>query len=324
MVAWAMGNRRLTTTYAWFLADWAKLLSCSDVARRFDTSWKMVYRAIDWVVSHGLEHRDLTNVEAIGVDEVAYRKGHHYMTLIYQIDGTCRRLLGVVEGRKVKSLIRFFFDFGRENCASIKVVCSDMWKPYLKVIAKKLPNALNILDRFHIVKKLNEAVDAVRREETRQMRREGYEPVLTGSRYCFLKRKANLTRRQNDKLKDLLQYNLRSVRAYLLKESFDAFWKYNSARWAKWFLRKWCSRTMRSRLEPMKKFVRTLRAHEELLMNYFKAGKRYNSGIVEGLNLRVNLTMRKAYGFRSFDVLKVALFHQLGSLPEPKLPHKFC
>ena len=81
---------------------------------------------------------------------------------------------------------------------------------------------------------------------------------------------------------------------------------------------------MRSRLEPMKKFVHTLRQHEDLLMNYFKANKKYTSGIVEGLNLKVNLSMRKAYGFRSFDVLKIALFHQLGDLPEPKFTHRFC
>lgn len=81
---------------------------------------------------------------------------------------------------------------------------------------------------------------------------------------------------------------------------------------------------MRSRLEPMKKFVRTLRQHEDLLMNYFKAKKQYTSGIVEGLNLKVNLSMRKAYGFRSFEVLQIALFHQLGNLPEPESTHKFC
>ena len=116
----------------------------------------------------------------------------------------------------------------------------------------------------------------------------------------------------------------KSVRAYYLKESFDAFWHYDSQQWARWFLKKWCERAMRSRLEPMKKFVRTLRNHEELLMNYFKAGKGYSSGIVEGLNLKINLGIRKAYGYRSFDIMKVALLHQLGDLPEPKFPHRFC
>ena len=156
------------------------------------------------------------------------------------------------------------------------------------------------------------------------LHQEGYEPILKRSRYSFLKRPCNLTPKQSEKLTEVLQYDLKTTRAYFLKEAFDGFWQYNSPRWAKWYLRKWCTRAMRSRLEPMKKFVSTLRQHEELLMNYFKAKKQYSSGIVEGLNLKVNLSMRKAYGFRSFDVLKVALFHQLGDLPEPKFTHRFC
>ena len=104
-----------------------------------------------------------------------------------------RRLLGVVEGRRVKSLLRFFREFGKERCARIKVICSDMWQPYLKVIKKKLPGALNVLDRFHIAKKLGEAVDQVRREEVKSLSKEGYDPILKNARYCFLKRLENLT-----------------------------------------------------------------------------------------------------------------------------------
>jgi transposase len=114
------------------------------------------------------------------------------------------------------------------------------------------------------------------------------------------------------------------MRALALKESFDAFWQYDTPRWAGWFLKKWCIRAMRSKLAPMKKFVGTLRNHEDLLMNYFKAGKLYNSGIVEGLNLRINLCMRKAYGYRSFDLLQISLYHTLGDLTEPKFTHRFC
>jgi len=323
-VPWAEGKNTCTHAMRLFLASWARRLSWKETARCFGSSWDTVYRAVRWVVAYGLAHRDLDGIEALGVDEVAYRKGHHYMTLIYQIDRGSRRLLGIVDGRRAKSLLRFFREFGRERCARVKVVCSDMWKPYLKVVAKKLPGALNVLDPFHIAKKLGEAVDEIRRTEAREMRRDGYEPVLTGSRYCFLKRVANLTARQSDKLADLLRYDLRTVRAYCLKEAFAPFWQYTSAHWARWYLRKWCARTMRSRLDPMKKFVRTLRAHEDLLMNYFKAGKHYNSGIVEGLNLRINLSMRKAYGYKSLEVLKVALFHQLGELSEPKATHRFC
>lgn len=324
VVPWAEGKNTCCHAMRHFLASWARLLSWKQTALSFHTSWDTVFRSVAWIVAYGLKNRDLEGISALGVDELAYRKGHQYMTLIYQIDQGSRRLLGVVDGRRVKSLLRFFRDFGKARCSRIKVVCSDMWQPYLKVIKKKLPEALNVLDRFHIAKKLGEAVDQVRREEVKSLGKEGYEPILKNARYCFLKRLENLTDRQLDKLADITRYDLRTNRAYFLKEAFDGFWKYNSPQWARWFLRKWCQRTMRSRLEPMKKFVRTLRRHEDLLMNYFKAGKLYNSGIVEGLNLRINLTMRKAYGYKSFDVLKIALFHQLGDLPVPKLTHDFC
>jgi transposase len=279
---------------------------------------------VKWVVEFGLKHRDLEGVTAIGVDEVTYSKGHQYMTLVYQIDNGCKRLLGVIKDRDTAALTGFFESFGAERCAKIKVVCSDMWKPYLNVIAAMLPAALNVLDRFHIAKKLGEAIDEVRRQEAKQLASDGYEPILKKSRYCFLKRPSNLTDKQAVKLGDLLAYDLKTVRAWMLKESFDGFWQYNSPRWARWYLDKWCTRAMRSRLEPIKKFVRTLRNHEDLLMNYFKAGKLYNSGIVEGLNLRINLCMRKAYGYRSFELLQTSLFHTLGNLPEPKFTHKFC
>ena len=108
-----------------------------------------------------------------------------------------------------------------------------MWKPYLNVIKRCLPNALNVLDRFHIVKKLTEAVDNTRREETRRLKEEGYDPVLTKSRYSYLKRPENLTDNQRNKLTDVLQYDLKTNRAYLLKESFDGFWQYNSPYWAR-------------------------------------------------------------------------------------------
>ncbi len=178
-----------------------------------------------------------------------------------------------------------------------------MWKPYLKVIAEKLPTAVNILDRFHTVKKLNGAVDQFRREEVKKLQAEGYEPILKYLRYCFVKREENLTTRQRLKLDELLKCELRSVLAYLLKESFDALWRYKSPYWAPQFLRKWCTQTMRSQLDSMKKFVKTLRAHEELILNYFRTKQRYSSGAVEGLNLKVNLAKRKAYRFKSFEAL---------------------
>jgi transposase len=198
-----------------------------------------------------------------------------------------------------------------------------MWRPYLKVIAKKAPQALHILDRFHIVANLQNAVNEVRAGEARKMKQDGYEDVLKHTKYCFLKNPGNLTSAQKLKLKDVLQYDLKSVRAYLLKESFQHFWTYSSPYWAQWYLQKWCIRAMRSKLEPMKKFARSVRKHQPLIMNYFKAKKQFSSGVVEGMNRKVNLATRKAYGFRTFNALETALYHTMGGLPEPESTHEF-
>ena len=156
------------------------------------------------------------------------------------------------------------------------------------------------------------------------MSAKGYEPILKNSRWCFLKRPENLTERQGEKLDDVLQYNLRTVRAYLLKEALDAFWTYKSPYWAGWFLDRWCARAMRSRIEPIKKFAKTLRRHRELILNWFHAKGEISSGCVEGLNTNVKLALRKARGFRTFNVAETALYHELGRMPEPPSTHRFC
>lgn len=322
-VPWSDGKQHLTRVYQNYLAMWATRLSWQEVARSFRTSWDHVYRSVKSVVEYGLAHRSLTNIKAIGVDEIQYAKGHQYLTLVYQLDAGQKRLLHIAPKRTVKSFLSFFRLLGRERYEAIGYVCSDMWKPYLKVIRKKLPKALHILDRFHIVAKLNKAVDEVRRIEVKRLAEEGYEDALTHTKYCFLKNEENLTEKQRLKLTDVLQLDLKSVRAYLLKESFQLFWQYSAPYWARWYLQKWCTRAMRSKLDPIKKFVKTVRRHEDLMMNWFKAKKAYSSGTVEGLNRKVNLVTRRAYGYKSFEVMKIALYHTMGQLPVPESTHRF-
>ena len=218
---------------------------------------------------------------------------------------------------------KFFTLIGPELSAQIQFVCSDMWKPYLKVIRERCANALNILDKFHIVAKIHDALDEVRAAEARKLAQAGHEPLLKKARWCVLKRKDNLTPSQKFRLRDLLGYNLQTVRAYLLKEDFQQLWEYNSPVWAGDFLDFWCKQVMRSRIEPMKKVVRTLRAHRELILNYFKAKKEFSSGVIEGLNNKAKVTTRRSYGFRTFRITELALYHTLGKLPEPLLTHEF-
>jgi transposase len=316
----------MTTALMVFLSRWARLLSWRQVSVMFAVSWESVYRSVEQVVAYGLAHRDLSGIGAIGVDEVACAKGHKYLTLVYQLDSGCRRLLHISQGRSVKSLLGFFRMLKKakvDYAATIRFVCSDMWKAYLKVIAKKLPEAMHILDRYHIVANLNKALDQVRAEESRKLGKQGWD-VLKGSRWLLLSRRKRLDGKRRFKLRQILKWNIRTVRAYILVEGLQAMWEYRSPLHAGKFLDAWCRQAMSSRLEPVKKVARSLRSHRELILNWFRAKKQYNSGIVEGMNLLVKLRFRKAFGFRTIDAMETALYHQLGQLPEPELAHRFC
>jgi transposase len=322
-VPWAEGKHSLTITYMQFLAKWAKRLSWQETAKAFRTSWDKVFHSVEYAVKWGLAHRDLSDVHSIGVDEVLWHRGHKYLTVVYQVDSECKRLLWVGKDRTVKTLLKFFREFGKERSSRLLYICSDMWKPYLKVIAKKAAQAIHVLDRFHIAQHMNKAIDKVRAQETRELKARGLNPVLTNSRWCLLKRPENLTDKQEIKLSDLLRYNLKAVRSYLLKEDFQFFWEYRSPYWAGKFMDRWCKRTMRSRIEPMKKVARMLRSHRELLLNWFRAKKTISSGVIEGLNNKLKLNTRKSYGFRTFRATEVMLYHTLGELPEPEYTHRF-
>lgn len=321
---WAYGKERMTFSYQVYLASWAKRLSWQETARVFETSWDTVFRAVKFVVDYGLAHRNLEGVTEIGVDEIAVFKGHKYLTLVYQLNAGTRRLLWSGSERKAKTLLQFFREFGPERSAKLQFVCSDMWAAYLKVIAKKAPQALNVLDRFHIMRKFNEAIDEIRRSEVKQFKANGQENILERKRWLLLKRPENLSEKQTARMGELLKLNLASIKGYLLREDFQRFWEYQRYDFADKFLENWVTRTLQTDLEPMKKVAKMLRKHKPLILNWFKAKGRLSSGAVEGLNLKAKLTMRKAYGFRTLKCLQIALYHELGKLPEPEYFHRFC
>jgi transposase len=322
-VPWADGKSRLTTEYKWFLAGWARRMSWKEVAGCFAVSWDHVHNSVKFAVSWGLSRRNLDNIESIGVDEVAWKKGHKYQTLVYQIDKGRKRLLWIGPDRTAKTLLRFFRFLGKERCDRLQFVCSDMWHAYLKVIAKKVPQAIHILDRFHVMQKMSRAIDKVRAGEVKRLKADGYEPALKGCRWLLLKRPENMTDNQALRLKELLEYNLQSVKSHLMKEDFQQFWNYTYPAWAGKFLDAWCTRARRSKIEPMKAMAKTLRKKRKLLLNWFRAGGSLSSGVVEGFNNKLKLITRKSYGFRTQEAYENALYHNLGDLPEPEFTHRF-
>ena len=327
---WSRGKSPYAVAYMLVLARWARRLSWKETASVFQTSWEAVRRSVEWVVEWGLENRVLTGVTALGIDELHWgrgKKSENFVTLIYQIDAGVRRLLWIGHKRK-EATLKEGFAFLENQCdgflAGLRVICSDMWKPYLKVIAKKAGWALNVLDPFHIAKHLNLAVDTVRRGEQSRLRDKQAKAKVKGARFLLLKRGTRVRGKARAKLKAVLGSLGATSRAWELKESFRKFWQYRSPTWAAAYLQAWTTRALRSRLEPMRKVAKMLRSHEDLLLNYFRAKREYNSGVVEGLNNKARVELARSFGHRSFNILKLVLYHTLGSLPEPPSTHKFC
>ena len=208
--------------------------------------------------------------------------------------------------------------------SGLRYVCSDMWQPYLRVMAQQAGQALHILDRFHIVQHLNQAVDQVRRAESTRLHGKPLAAKLKKMRWKLLRRGSRVRGKARVKLWGLLESKMATGRAWDLKECFGYFWHYKSIYWAGGFLDYWTERAMRSRLEPMKKVARMLRKHEALLLNWFKAKGEVSSGAVEGLNNKIRVVTRRSYGFRTYKAMEIALYHNLGRLPEPESTHRFC
>lgn len=320
---WAEGKSTLTNAMKLFVAHWAKKLSWKEVGEAFKVGWHHVRDGVKHVVEYGLKNRNLNDIKTLGIDEIQYQQGHKYLTMVYQIDRDQRRLLWIGKDRKAKTLLRFFRWFGKEATGKLEAICCDMWKPFIKVIRKKAGKALNILDRFHIMKMLNEAIDNTRKSEAMRFNQSSQENILHKSRWCLLKKPENLTKNQAAKMKELLQCKLQSIKAYLLREEFQKFWTYSSAAWAEKFFDQWAFVAIRSKIEPVKKVVKTLRKYKENILNWFRTKEPVSNGIVEGFNGKAKLTMRKSYGFRTYEMLELALYHTLGDLPEPEITHRF-
>ena len=326
---WNEGKRTRTTAMMGFLARWARRLSWRETAEVFQVSWEAVYRSVEWFVAWGLAHRELQGVESIGVDEIHWGRGlraSNFLTVLYQIDAHCRRLLFVGKGRSKRTLHQGLKALGPAVVQGLRFVCSDMWKPYLEVIAAQAGQALQVLDRFHITMHLNQAVDQVRRAESGRLRAAGRAAAqkLKQTRWVLLRRGSRVRGRARQKLNALLSSKLATARAWELKETFAHFWKYHSVLWAGAFLDYWTYRALRSRLEPMKRVARMLRGHDELLLNWFRAKGEISSGAVEGLNNKIRVITRRSYGFRTYEAMEIALYHTLGRLPEPESTHRYC
>lgn len=215
------------------LTVFAKHLFWKEVAHLFGLHWNTVRAAVQQVVDYGLEHRQTTEVLYIGIDELSRRRGHTYVTMVYDL--LRRRLLWVGGGRDKQVLEEFFAQWGPEWTKALQGICCDMWVPYVDVIRQMAPGATLVFDKFHIVKHLMETVDKVRRQASAE-KGQKHKNLVKGIGYIWLKNPWNLTNKQRVRLSQLEKLNLKINRAYLLKEQFPHFWDYVYPANAKKFL----------------------------------------------------------------------------------------
>jgi transposase len=317
-IPWSQGKSRLSVGLIWMLSDWCKLLPWQQVARLFGVHWGTVATAVKQAVAYGLAHREMGRVLYIGIDELSRRKGHVYVTNVYDLRQN--RLLWSGAGRSRETLQAFFMEHGETLRDQVVGVCCDMWLPYVEMIREHLPRAVLVYDRFHVVQQLLRAVDEVRREEAIELRKSNPD-LLKRSRYLWLKNAENLTDAQRARFGYLEKLNLRSHRAWLLKESFREFWEYRVKSKARAFLDRWFWWATHSRLKPIRDFAWTLKRHRDDILNYFDLP--INNAAVEGLNNKAKVISHRCYGFRTAAHYIIALYHCLGKLPEPVLVHKF-
>ena len=317
-IPWSVGKSRISTALVSHLSIFAELLPWKQVAELFHVHWNTVRNAVKQIVEYGLVHRKIGDVIYFGIDEISRKKGQVYLTNVYDLKE--KRLLWSGEDRDRNTIDRFYKDVGHKLNISVIAICCDMWQPYIDNLKLYFPDAIIVFDKFHIVSHLNKAVDEVRREEVQELKKT--EPnLLKGTRYIWLKNPWNLTDKQKVRLSTLEKLNLKINRAYLLKENFQDMWEYKYPGCAKKFLKQWFWWATHSRLKPLRNFAWMVRRHEEGILNYFKVP--ISNGIVEGLNNKAKVISHRAYGFRTVETYKLALYHCMGKLPRPETSFKF-
>lgn len=259
-------------------------------------SWRTVGKIIERTVRRVREPVDWTKVRAIGIDELSYRKGHRFLTLVTDLE-TGHHIWGN-EGKTAAVLEAFFDEIGAEACEGIETVAIDMNGAYEQAITKRLTAAVIVYDRFHVQRLVSDALDETRREEWRRLRGTPEATGIKHTRYALLKSPWNLTERQGQTLAQLQENNRRLYRAYLLKESFADIFRTIQAPWAaRRRMRKWLSWASRSKLKAFVKTARTIRKRFDGVIRYFEGG--FSNGPAEGLNNKARLATRQAYGFHS-------------------------
>ena len=309
-VPWAERYSRITLLMEAFVVRLLQAAaSVSRVASLIKLDWHTVNAVVARAVERGLARRAQEPVRKLGLDEKSFASGHNYASVLTDVDRS--RVLQVTPGRKLEDAERVLSSLSPEQRAGVRAIAMDMWPAYMSAASTMLLNADIVHDKFHVSKYLNDAVDQVRRAEHKRLRARG-DSSLSGTKYDWLRSLPDKRCAQAVALRDLYQANLKTSRAWALKESFAAFWDYRYPKSAERFFNAWITRAMRSRIEPIQSVARMLRRHRAGLINYAK--HRITNAAAEGFNSIIQTIKANARGFSSFENFRTRILFFCGKL----------
>lgn len=278
-------------------------MTIEDISHNLGMSWNTVKDIEKTYLKRHFSRPDLTGVRYIAIDEFAVSKGHEYMTVIMDLDS--KRVLYVGKGRSQESLQKFWKRVKKNNVL-IQAVAMDMWPAYISSVTNNCPGADIVFDHFHIVKMLNKKLDEIRRDLYRDEKEYNKRDVLKGTRWLLLKNNDNLTDRAKERLEDALEVNKPLASAYYLKEELKLLWAQVSLDKALDFLESWVAKAYETGLFKLREFANTLMAHRSGIINWYK--HYISTGPLEGLNNKIKVLKRKAYGYRDMEFFKLKIY----------------
>ena len=312
-VPWARKGSGYTLLLEGMVLELAKGMPVAQVAEIVHLADKKCWRIIDWYVRRAVERQDLKKVRRIGLDETSRRRRHRYITIFMDLDE--RRVIFIAEGKGKATLSAFaaFLQRHGGDPSLITDVSCDMSEAFLSGIAQELPNARVTLDRFHIVKLIGDAVDAVRRRERQE------QPCLAGAKYSVLKRPDHLTVDEQRLLADLERRNLETARAYQLRLVFNDFFHQQSYNDGRGFLKAWVAKATTSGIKEMARVGQTIRSHWRLIVTWIRT--RITNGLLEGFNSLLQAMKSSARGYRSVEFI-TTIGYLIGLKPKEGFHHR--
>lgn len=311
---WAEEGSRFTHLFEALAIDVLQAANVKRAAQILRISWDQAWHLMERAVLRGRAAKGMALPKKLGIDEKAIAKGHRYMTLVCDLEAATVEYIG--EERTEYSLKAYFTAFTEAQRAGIEAISLDMWPAYIQACQACVPQAEDkmVFDRFHIMQHIGQGVDRVRKQEHKELLGQG-DATLTRSKYLWLYSAENMPAAAQERFEQIRHGNLKTARAWAMKESLREMWHYTSAGWAKRFWDRWYFWATHSRLAPMIEKARRIARHLPNVLTYF--AHRITNAVAEGLNSKIATVQKRACGFRNRDHFKIAVYFHCGVTGKP-------